>query len=430
MKFIIDLVSKHSGRIGTLTKSDFELKTPLVLHYTKVGSVPHLSREVFDMITTEKQGLQVSLETTSIMEEALTFSQKGIAEFAGLDHTFSLVTLKDTGAITESFYSRNSVAILTRAGKISITPEKYMKLVETFKPDLFHTLCDGDTNESSGNKRIFNAVKRTESFFQTCASLYQTSASLAGSMLLAPIEGGYSIQNREATIKLLNAYENQEIIGGYFLDGFHSNGNSANQVDSNKVCDIIEKCNALLPTNKLKVMLGAYSPTLIIKLIQLGVDVFDTTYAYLMTSINQALTFNFDLDTNVEPDSHQFSIDLSDPIYKDQFEPYVKGCKCLACRNHTRAYTQHLVNTRELLAPILIMIHNTHHYLEFFKAIRQNIANDTLPSLSNLVSEQQAKYDLKRNEQMKKQNGAKEISCISTESNQSPFKKLKNAAND
>lgn len=59
-----------------------------------------------------------------------------------------------------------------------------MKLVEVFKPDLFHTLCDGDTNESCGNKRLFNAVNRTESFFQTCASLYQTSTSLAGSVLL------------------------------------------------------------------------------------------------------------------------------------------------------------------------------------------------------------------------------------------------------
>lgn len=112
---------------------------------------------------------------------------------------------------------------------------------------------------------------------------------------------------------MLNAYENQEIIGGYFLDGFHSNGDTAEQVDSNKVCDIVERCNALLPTNKLKVMLGAYSPALIIKLVQLGVDVFDTTYAYLITSANQALTFNFDLNENFEQVS-QFVIDLSDPM--------------------------------------------------------------------------------------------------------------------
>lgn len=214
-----------------------------------------------------------------------------------------------------------------------------MKLIETFKPDLFHTLCDGDTNASSGNKRMYNAMCRTENFFNVCASLYKTSASVAESMLIgellihrkshqifkkfnkffdeiiykipAPIEGGYSIQYREATIQRLNAYENQEIIGGYFLDGFHSNGDSAHQVDSNKVCEIVAKCNAQLPTNKLKVMLGAYSPTLVIRLIQLGVDLFDTTYAYLITSANQALTFNFDVNANHDS---PFAIDLSDSM--------------------------------------------------------------------------------------------------------------------
>lgn len=36
MKFVVNLITKHSGRMGNLTKTDVELKTPLVLHYTKV----------------------------------------------------------------------------------------------------------------------------------------------------------------------------------------------------------------------------------------------------------------------------------------------------------------------------------------------------------------------------------------------------------
>lgn len=268
---------------------------------------------MFDMVTTEKQGIQVSIETTSSLEEALILYQKNISTFAGLDHTYSLVTLKDTGFTTLSQYSRSSVAIKTRAGIMSITPEKYMKLIEVFKPDLFHTLCDGDTSDSCGNKRIYNATIRTESFFQTCAALYKESTVLAESMLIAPIEGGYSTLYREATIQRMNEYENQDIIGGYFLDGFHNNGEKAIQVDANKVCDIVQKCSSLLPTDKLKIMLGAYSPTLIIKLVQLGVDLFDTTYAFLATSKNQALTFNFTVDKHTTHDL-QFAIDLSDPM--------------------------------------------------------------------------------------------------------------------
>lgn len=122
--------------------------------------------------------------------------------------------------------------------------------------------------------------------------------------------------SREGAIRDLNAYEYQEIIGGYFLDGFHKNGDSAAKLDSSKVCEVVAKCNELLPPNKLKIMLGAYSPSLVIQLIQLGIDIFDTTYVYLATSNNQALTFRFDInetssDANEEM---QFAIDLSDPM--------------------------------------------------------------------------------------------------------------------
>lgn len=71
--------------------------------------------------------------------------------------------------------------------------------------------------------------------------------------------------------------------------------------------------------------------------------------------------------------------------------------------------------------------HNTHHYLEFFKAIRENIAKDTLPSLITVINEQQAKHDQKIAENAEHD---QKISSINSESNVSPFKKLKNATND
>lgn len=40
MKFAVKIISKNSGRLGTLTKSELlELNTPLVMHYTKVNHI-------------------------------------------------------------------------------------------------------------------------------------------------------------------------------------------------------------------------------------------------------------------------------------------------------------------------------------------------------------------------------------------------------
>ncbi|XP_052202465.1 uncharacterized protein LOC127808121 isoform X3 [Diospyros lotus] len=53
--------------------------------------------------------------------------------------------------------------------------------------------------------------------------------------------------------------------------------------------------------------------------------------------------------------------------------PLVDGCSCYTCQNHTKAYINHLLNVHEMLAQILLEIHNTHHYLGFFRVIREAI---------------------------------------------------------
>ncbi|PHT52737.1 hypothetical protein CQW23_07199 [Capsicum baccatum] len=53
--------------------------------------------------------------------------------------------------------------------------------------------------------------------------------------------------------------------------------------------------------------------------------------------------------------------------------PIVDDCKCYTCQNHTKAYINHLLNVHEMLAHILLEIHNTHHFLGFFRSIREAI---------------------------------------------------------
>lgn len=56
------------------------------------------------------------------------------------------------------------------------------------------------------------------------------------------------------------------------------------------------------------------------------------------------------------------------PWFRDA-SPLVKSCPCLTCRTHSRAYVYHLVCAKELLAEILLQIHNLHHMMELFQEI-------------------------------------------------------------
>lgn len=127
--------------------------------------------------------------------------------------------------------------------------------------------------------------------------------------VLAPIEGGYSLKHREEFIKEI-LVDNSEI-DGYFLDGFHSNGSTATCLQINDIKDVVQKCNELLPADKFKVMFGPYNPVVMLQLIQLGVDVFDSSYCYLATNHKCAFTFDFNMESPSE--TTEFDMDLSDP---------------------------------------------------------------------------------------------------------------------
>lgn len=77
--------------------------------------------------------------------------------------------------------------------------------------------------------------------------------------------------------------------------------------------------------------------------------------------------------------------------YRDDFGPLVEGCGCYCCKNHQRAYLHHLLVTNELLASVLLMVHNTAHYLGFFAALRAALAANQLHLLRRRILSQEQK---------------------------------------
>merc|ERR1711988_1537235 len=71
------------------------------------------------------------------------------------------------------------------------------------------------------------------------------------------------------------------------------------------------------------------------------------------------------------------TLNLRLACYAMDCRPLVENCKCITCRDHTRAYIHHLLNAKEMLGEVLLYIHNYYHYLLFFHNIRKNIAADT-----------------------------------------------------
>lgn len=149
--------------------------------------VPFLSQEVFNYITAEAQAYSICLDSTINMSEALAEHKKGIAAFAGIGTDgLSILTIRDPSEMYKSSDHgdhRDSVSIYTRQGRKTVSADQYMDLVETFRPDIFHALCDGETNATSSNRRLTKSVERTKAFLHSCLERYRQSETMRNQSL-------------------------------------------------------------------------------------------------------------------------------------------------------------------------------------------------------------------------------------------------------
>jgi tRNA-guanine family transglycosylase len=129
-----------------------------------------------------------------------------------------------------------------------------------------------------------------------------------------------------------------------------------------------------LDSSKTIAVLSVTSMESVLECLEQGVDVIGTNLPAHWSLSHQALVLPVDYKKKpktVESTTTVLLIDLTDKKYAKDGAPLVEGCTCLACKNHSRAYIHHLHQAKELLAQILLMGHNLHHFLEFCRHATQ-----------------------------------------------------------
>ena len=115
-----------------------------------------------------------------------------------------------------------------------------------------------------------------------------------------------------------------------------------------------------LPTDRPRYTMGLGTPPQILKMIALGVDMFDCVMPTRVA--RNGLVFT--------PDG---TFNLRNERFRDDPRPIVEGTDNYTCRNFSRAYLRHLHLAGEMLAGTLLTIHNLHFYLELMAQAREHI---------------------------------------------------------
>ncbi len=115
-----------------------------------------------------------------------------------------------------------------------------------------------------------------------------------------------------------------------------------------------------MPVDKPRYTMGLGTPPQILKMIALGVDMFDCVHPTRVARNGAAFT----------PDG---LINLRNERYRSDPAPLVEGLDNYTCRNFSKAYLRHLVMAGEILASTLLSLHNLSFYLDLVAQARAHI---------------------------------------------------------
>jgi len=108
---------------------------------------------------------------------------------------------------------------------------------------------------------------------------------------------------------------------------------------------LITSTAALIPENKPRYLMGVGTPWDLRYAIAQGIDMFDCVLPTRLA--RHGSVFTWDSKLNIKNEQ-----------YKMDFSPILPDCDCYTCQNFTKAYLRHLHLSKEILAIILMSIHN------------------------------------------------------------------------
>lgn len=157
--------------------------------------------------------------------------------------------------------------------------------------------------------------------------------------------------------------QSAQALVGLDFDGYAIGGLSVGEpVDV--MYSITEVCTDILPSDKLRYLMGVGTPENILESIERGVDMFDCVLP--TRNGRNATLFTRNGKLNMRNASHA-----------DDFSPVDSECECYTCRNFTRSYLRHLFRAGEIMALQLASLHNLSFYVWLTREARDAILDDS-----------------------------------------------------
>ena len=253
-----------------------------------------------------------------------------------------------------------SIAIQTSVGFRQLSAHSYVEAVRKLKPDIAIGFADLVYGQPPGGKRREKMVDRTHAFTRDALEeLYGHSVAddkKATAAYFAPV---LPLDNAQQSLYL-------DDLEDEFLDYL-----SGLALYESASLTFIPEGLGKLPRLLLS---DPGTPHEVLREISLGADLLTVPFVGACSDAGIALDFTFPASSpKEEGEPRALGLNLWLSEYAKDTSPITEGCECYACRQHHRAYFNHLLSAKEMTAWALVQLHN-HHVMDlFFAGVRESI---------------------------------------------------------
>ena len=234
--------------------------------------------------------------------------------------------------------------------KYILSPEESIRIQKSLNSDILMVMdeCPKKTNDY---KIIEKSLALSMYWAKRSKKAFGSNSNKA---LFGIVQGGLFKDLRKKSLnELIKIGFNGYAIGGLAV------GESQKEMFT-----VLEDLKNIMPENKPRYLMGVGTPSDILGAVKRGIDMFDCVLPTRSGRTGLAFTW-------------KGRINIRNSKYQQDNTPLDENTSSFSLNKYSKNYINHLFNTNEILASMILTLHNINFYQELMNAIRKNIGNGT-----------------------------------------------------
>ena len=240
--------------------------------------------------------------------------------------------------------------------KFVLSPEKSIQIQKSINSDILMVLdeCPSLTKDKD---KLISAIQISTSWAKRCKIEFGNNTKKG---LFGIVQGGLYKNLR------LDSLEKLVSIG---FDGYAMGGLAVGE-NQEEMFNILNNTVDYMPKNKPRYLMGVGTPSDILGAVKSGIDMFDCVMPTRSGRTGLAFTW-------------EGKINLRNAKFQKDKTPLDSNTTIRNLNLYSKSYLNHLIKTNEILASMLISLHNINFYQQFMLKIRKEIKNGTFNNFYN-----------------------------------------------